>query len=547
MSKQSAKQRLRNRVTDLFKKSKRLPELSTSVVKHDRLDDGVLDDMIEKATHFRTRLHATPTINLDELTDRDGNLIKLTKKEKAEAEKYVGWGDLFGDSFRALHTLDTPEILPSDQIKPSRELNRRIMSQVIANEEFQDMRPETRHDEIASAFAAMALADGLEAALNANMQQFVLEAKRMADKEESAESAEKELQELRNKARAQGELTAEERAKIRELAEQKTQARQELAEQQAESQSQGIGSLTQEQIDQAVSDANEAANALSALPGKEMGAGQNVSPDEMIALAQQWRQNPDLFEMAKMIGRMQRDIRYTRTNRVVGGREEIIDVTLGDDLSLLLPLEKVKLKNDLLRRDFFRRFYERSLIQYETQGNASAGRGPLIICIDGSGSMGGMPNVWARSVALSFITIAKKEKRDAAAVEFSARGQVKRWDFMAKEPVNPLNIIDFASHMFHGGTDITQGIESSKELIDQVQAFKSADIVVITDGQDGLGSEDYALRDSLRSMGVRLHGVTIGQDARDNRYLQEICDTTVSAYDLGGSNSATAHLAEAIS
>lgn len=547
MSKRGIKERLGRRVRDLFTKNKRLPELSTSVVKHDKLDDGVLDDMVDKAKHFRTRLHATPTINLDDLTDAQGNLVKLTKKEKAEAEKYVGWGDLFGDVFRALHTLDQPEMLPSEQIKPSRELNRKIMQQVISHEEFQDMRPETRHDELASAFAAMTLADGLEAALNANMQQFVLEAKRMNDQEQTAEDAEKELQELRDKARQQGELSPAEKAKIRELAEAKTQARQELAEQQAESQTQGVGTITQEQIDKAVSEANEAANALSSLPGKEMGAGSNIAPDEMIALAKQWKENPQLFEMAKMIGRMQRDIRYTRTNRVVGGREEIIDVTLGDDIPLLLPIEKMKLKNPILRKDFQRRFYERSLVQYETQGNASAGRGPIILCIDGSGSMGGMPNVWARSVALSFITIAKKEKRDAAAVEFSSRGQVKRWDFMANEPVNPLNIIDFASHMFHGGTDITQGIESSKELVDQVQAFKSADIVVITDGHDGLGPEDYALRDSLRSMGVRLHGVTIGQDVKSNQYLQEICDTTVSAYDLGGSNSATAHLAEAIS
>jgi uncharacterized protein with von Willebrand factor type A (vWA) domain len=547
MSKKGMAKRVKDRVTDLFKKNKKLTQMQTSTVKHDRLDDGVLDDMLDKAKHFRTRHDATPTINLDDLTDSQGNVINLTKKEKSEAEKYAAWGDLFGDTFRALHTLDAPEMVPADQVKPSRELNRRIMQQVIDHEEFQEMRPETRHDEVASAFAAMTLADGLEAALNANMQQFVLEAKQMADREDAVESAEKELQEARDKARQQGELSPEDKAKIRELAEAKTKARQELAEQQANSQSQGIGSVTQEQIDKAVGEANEAANAMSSMPGTEMGAGQVTNPDEMIALAQQWKNNPEMFEMAKMIGRMQRDIRYTRTNRVVGGREEIIDVKLGDDLPLLLPSELVKLKNPLLRKDFMRRYHERSLVQYETRGTASAGRGPIIICIDGSGSMNGMPNVWARSVALSFITIAKKEKRDAAAVEFSSRGQVKRWDFMAKEPVNPLNIIDFASHMFNGGTDITQGIESSKELVDQVQAFKSADIVVITDGHDGLGQEDYDLRNSLNAMGVRLHGVTIGQDVKSNRYLMEICDTQVSAMDLGGSNSATAHLAQAIS
>lgn len=544
----SIARKAKDRVRDLFRKNKKLTELSKSVVEHDRLDDGVLDDMIERATHFGHRRAQTPRINLDELTDENGKQVKLTDKEKAEAEKYVGWGDLFDDSFRALHTLDDPTLKPSDEIKPSRELNRRIMSQVMATEEFQQMRPETRHDEVASAFAAMALADGLEDALNSNMEEFVLAAMRMARKEEEVEQAESDLQQRRNEARQQGgELTPQQKQEIRELAEAKTKAREELAQQQAEQQTQGISAIGQEQIEDAAKNAQEAANALSALPGSELGGGRNVSPDEMIDMARRWKDNPQLFEMAKMIGRMQRDIRYTRTNRVVGGREEIIDVKLGDDLGLLLPSELVKLRNPLLRRDFMRRYHERSLVQYETQGHASAGRGPIILCIDGSGSMGGMPNIWARSVALSFITIAKKEKRDAAAVEFSSRGQVQRWDFMAREPVDPHNVLDFASHMFNGGTDITQGIESSKELVDQVPAFKSADIVVITDGHDGFGPEDTALRDELRNRGVRLHGVAVGMPAEQNAYLQEICESVVSAYDLGGSNDATKHLAEAIS
>lgn len=541
------KDRMRKRVRELFTRTKRLPELSDSVIKHDRLDDGVLEDMIDKAKHFRNRMMTAPRVDLDNLEDEDGNPIKLTKREKAAAERYVAWGDLFSDSFRALHTLDQPELTPSDQIRPSRELNRRVMSQVISTEEFQDMRPDTRHDEIASAFAAMNLADGLEEALQGDLRRFVLEAKRLADKEEEALDAERELQELRNRARQQGRLSDRDKARIRALAQQKTQARHDIAQQQHQQQQVGMGSGVTQAIDQAVKDAHDAAGAISALPGQGMGGGAVLSPDEMIDLARKWKENPELFEMAKMIGRMQRDIRYTRTNRVVGGREEIVDVKLGDDLPLLLPLEKVKLRNPLLRKDFMRRFYERSLVQYETRGYAEAGRGPIIICIDGSGSMCGMPNVWARSVALSFITIAKKEKRDAAAVEFSSRGQVKRWDFMAKEPVNPANIIDFASHMFQGGTDITQGIESSRDLVDQVPAFRSADIVVITDGQDGYGDEDFALRNNLRERGVRLHGVAVGMEAKQNRYLQEICDSVVSAWDLGGSNEATAHLAEAIS
>lgn len=534
------------RVMDLFRRTKKLPDLSESVVRHDKLDDGVLEDMEERALHFRHAMNDQPEIDLDNLTDDEGKAIELTEEEREKAMGYVAWKDLFGDTFRALHTLREPELMGQDEIKPSRDLNRRILQQITASEKFTAIRPETRHDEIASAFAAINMSEGLRDSLQEEMKEMVVGAKRMAEQEQQVTGAQEALEQLRQQVREQGgKATPQQKQAMKEQAQAKTQARQQLAEQQAEQQQQGIGVAAIEAIDQALEGAQESVDAVASLPGTEPGTGQKLSPDEMIELAQKWKENPELFEIAKMVGRMQRDIRYRRTNRVVGGREEIVDVKLGDDLPLLLPSEKVKLRHPLLRRDFMRRYYERSLVQYETRGYAEAGRGPIIVCLDGSGSMGGMPNVWARSLAISFIAIAKREKRDAAAVEFSSRGQQKRWDFMAKEPINPLKIVDFASHMFNGGTDITGGVIKAKELIDLVPEFKTADIVLMTDGHDYYQDDDQELREELRALGVRLHGVAIG--SQTNEYLEEMCESVVPAWDLAGSNDATTHLAEAIS
>lgn len=533
------------RVYDLFKRTKNLPALSDSVVHHDRLDDGVLEDMTERATHFRGAMFDVPEVDLDNLKDDEGKAIELSDEEREKVMEYVAWQNLFGDTFRALHTLQEPELKNQNEIKPSRDLNRRILQQIVASEKFQAMRPDTRHDEIAAAFATINMSKGLRESLQEEMQEMVISAKRMAEQEEQITGAQEQLEAVRQAVEEQGgQATPEQKEAAKQASQTKTQARQELAEQQAEQQQQGIGVGAIEAIDKALEGAQEATDAIGSLPGTEPGSGQKLSPDEMIELAQKWKENPELFDMAKMVGRMQRDIRYRRTNRVVGGREEIIDVKLGDDLPLLLPSEKVKLRHPVLRRDFIRRFYERSLVQYETRGYAEAGRGPIIVCLDGSGSMGGMPNVWARSLAISFIAIAKREKRDAAAVEFSSRGQTKRWDFMAKQPINPLHIVDFASHMFNGGTDVTGGVEKAKELIDMVPEFKTADIVLMTDGMDYFQDDDVALRDELRERGVRLHGVAIGM--KSNAYLEQMCDDTVAAWDLAGSNDATQHLAEAI-
>lgn len=534
------------RVRDLFTRTKQLPKLKDSVVKHDRLDDGVLEDMVNRAVHFRSVMFDKPEVDLKGLTDDEGKPVELTPEQESKATEYVAWENLFSDTFRALHTLDSPELEPADEIKPSRDLNRRIMQQLTASDKFEAIRPETRHDEIASAFTAIELSEGLRKSLSEEMREMVLRAKQMSEREDDITNAQEQLEALRDQVKQQGgNASQQQKEAMKQASEAKNQGRESLANEQSKQQQEGIGIAAMGAIEQALDKAQEATDAIASLPGTEPGTGQKLSPDEMIELAQKWRQNPQLFDMAKMIGRMQRDLRYKRTNRVVGGREEIIDVTTGNDIPLLLPIEKVKLRNPILRRDFMRRFYEESLSQYETRGYAEAGRGPIIVCLDGSGSMGGMPNVWARSLAISFISIAKREKRDAAAVEFSSSGQQKRWDFMAKEPINPLKIIDFATHMFNGGTDVTGGVLKAKELIDSVGAFKSADIVLMTDGQDYYQDDDTELREELRTRGVRLHGVAIGMAT--NHYLEEMCEDVVAAWDLAGSNDATAHLAEAIS
>lgn len=528
---------LNDRISDLFKRTERIKarELSESVVTHDRLDDGVLDDMVDRAAHFRTAMF-----------DRPPEFENLTAEQQEEAQKYTFWEDLFGDTFRALHTYDNPELESSEDIKPSRELNRRIMSQVISADSFRELRPTTRHDELSSAFASIGLTDKLRDLLGEQLGEFMDRANEMGEKEEQIENAQEQIDAI-NEAIAEqdGEADEQQAEALAEAQQAQADAQQELAERAAEQETQGMGAEVVQAIDEAVDEANESANVISNLPGTEPGTGERLSPDEMIDLAQKWKDNWEMKQIAQMIGRLQRDIRYKRTNRIIGGREEIVDVKLGDELTLLLPMEKMKLRHPLLRRDFMRRFYERSLVQYETRGYAEAGRGPMIVCVDGSGSMRGMENVWARSVALSLISIAKREKRDAAAIEFSTNmDETKRWDFMANEPINPLVVTDFASHFFDGGTDITCALVSAKELIDTVPEFKQADIVLATDGHDRWHDDDDELHAEFVARGVRIHGVAIGMES--NAWLERMCESVVSAWDLAGSNEATDHLAEVI-
>lgn len=535
------------KLSGLFARAKQAPELSDSVVVRDKMDDGVLMDMVERAKLFRDTRFNQPEIDLDAMVDEDGQPIELTDEQREQAEGYVAWEDLFDDVFRSLHTYHEPELLPADKVKPSRELNRRIIQQITANDDFQKLRPDTRHSAIESAFTTIAMADTLSDTLRTELQEFVVRAQEMNDLENQLGDGDGTPGQPDPNAPpgggggggGEGEGDAPDQSL--------DQIAQQIADKAAEQQQQGLGTNVMDAIGKSLQDGQEAADAIGSLPGYGEGNADRNNPDKMIELAQKWRDTPALRNVARMTGRLQRDMRQKRARRVVGGNEEIVNVTVGDDLSLILPHELATLRHPLLKREFQRKFHEQSLLQYETEGTESAGRGPVVICLDGSGSMGGMPNEWARSVALALVTIARREKRDACIIEFSSAGQIEQWDFLKRERIDTERVLDFVTHFFGGGTRIVEGLTVAQDFINTRPEFRKADIVLITDGYDHWNEDrDGVLKRELNDKGVRIHGVAIGMRANENEYLQLMCDSTVSAFDMSGTNEATTHLAEAI-
>jgi uncharacterized protein with von Willebrand factor type A (vWA) domain len=251
------------------------------------------------------------------------------------------------------------------------------------------------------------------------------------------------------------------------------------------------------------------------------------------------------MKVAEMLGRILRDMRFKRARRITGGHEEVVDIEMGNDLERVLPAEKMKLMDPHLELDFMRRYFERSLLQYEFQGTAEAGYGPLIICRDESSSMSGQRNIWASAVSLALISIARKEKRDAAVVAYSSNSQQEVWSFPHAEPLDPDKVIDMASHFFSGGTDATPALREAVKITQSDITFTKADLVLISDGEDYYQEDDIRLQSELKARGVRMHGVMVGDVPSE--YLTEMCETLVSAYDLAGSNEATDMLAEHIS
>jgi uncharacterized protein with von Willebrand factor type A (vWA) domain len=197
-----------------------------------------------------------------------------------------------------------------------------------------------------------------------------------------------------------------------------------------------------------------------------------------------------------------------------------------------------------LRPLWMKDFAERSLLEYEMSGKTPAGKGPIIEVHDGSGSMSGEKFIWASSLALTLLTCAHREKRDFAGIEFGSGGQVKSWIFGGRDELDPNEIVDFASHFYAGGTSTVGGLQEALRVMTDHPQFKTADVILVGDGQDYFREADQKVCDELRKLGVRIHGITILTG--ENPYFEQACDWYVDVTDLAGANEATNRLAENI-
>lgn len=522
-----------DRVRSMFGRGKSVRDLSSSVVKHTRLDDGVLSDFRERAHNFEHVMQNAPVLPV---FDKEGN-------ETGSQQVYDGWQDLVSDVFRAHYTYDEPKVATPDEVKPSRELHRRVMSRIINHDDFADTRPLTRLNEWESAASAMAMASELGESLTEALAEHAQRANQLNNEEEQLAKLESNMRQVRQHVQDQGgQATQEQKDALRTLAEQRAQAKRQLAGLAQQQDAAKIGMDAAAVVDRAVEKAKEQAQIMSSLPGVADGAGAHMSPDQMFMLADKVRQQPKLKEILALLGRIERDMRYARANRVQGGHEEIVDIETGSDLAVLLPSELVRLRHPVLRQDFMRRFHENSLLQYELRGSEPAGRGPVVIVLDGSGSMNNDRNVWARAVALSMVNLAHKEHRDAVVIEFSSASQQESWHFPGRAPLDLSQVIACAEHFFGGGTDIASALDEGRDTMVKSPQFEKADVALITDGECNFGEHDQQIRDELRSKGVRILGVAI---AHRGDYLAEMCEqvTHVADIALDGANEATDFLA----
>lgn len=259
---------------------------------------------------------------------------------------------------------------------------------------------------------------------------------------------------------------------------------------------------------QEIDDTRDAARAIGAGGAcGTSGPGNGPAPEVL----ERVRGNAKLRQVAKHAGRLRARAVAKAAAWVKPGAEEVCDVKPGRDLGRLLPSETMHLADPALEVLLHRKLAEGTALNYELRGRERRTQGPIIVCLDESGSMEGEPDCWAKAVALTLLDVAVKQRRDFALVHFDAtvtrvdqapRGQAVAWAQVEK----------MVEHFSGGGTRVASALVRARDLIQAGGNLKGADVLLVSDGVDGDANGMHNAINALQVAGASVYGLAIGVD-----------------------------------
>lgn len=213
-----------------------------------------------------------------------------------------------------------------------------------------------------------------------------------------------------------------------------------------------------------------------------------------------------------------------------------------DRIARMLPAEAMLLGHPRLRLVWHARRAERTLLCYEDDDRLDEIRlrrarvvrprpgrqpgrrhecGPLLVCVDTSGSMQGGAEAVAKAVVLEAMRAAHAQRRACHVFAFGGPDEVIDIE-LAFDADGIARLTRFLGQAFRGGTDICGPLDQALAKLEGA-AWQQADLLVASDGEFGATPEmSERLAAAKRDLGLRVQGVLIGD--RETVGFLEIAD-----------------------
>lgn len=230
-----------------------------------------------------------------------------------------------------------------------------------------------------------------------------------------------------------------------------------------------------------------AANEASEMCGLGNGDGtKRLDAKRLAAMHNRVKKSSRLRKIAEQAGRFRRLAQSKQRQKVGHGVDEVVGVTIGNEIAKLLPSELATLTDDDFGLDTMRRLLESQTMVYETRAMEPVGKGPIVVTVDESGSMDGEKIETAKGLALALAWIARKQRRWCVLVGFSG-GTTGTQLLLPPGRNNEQELLDWLEHFFSGGTTMDVPLmELQKWWPSYVEAGMTrgkTDVIMITDAE----------------------------------------------------------------
>ncbi len=265
--------------------------------------------------------------------------------------------------------------------------------------------------------------------------------------------------------------------------------------------------------------------------------------------------NSAIQRVLTMAGRISRISEEVRAVKDPHSRSDVVDIELGGSIPDILPDEWAGLIIPELHDLTLYNVATENALQYKLEGKEPLGRGPIVLALDRSASMEGVPTEWASAAAVALVAQAHKQKRPVCVVEFDDgiiattiikrgvaevylddRGAGGKWSTCSVQEA----VLQLATRRTYGGTDFNIVFHQMLNYIDDEEPL--ADIIFITDGQAYVSENLIKRIEEEKRAGLRVFGLTVNGGSMTG-VMQAVCDATC---DLDASDDIGAALADAI-
>ena len=210
-------------------------------------------------------------------------------------------------------------------------------------------------------------------------------------------------------------------------------------------------------------------------------------------------------------------------------RGEIDGLRYSNDISSVLPSELALLKNTAAKKLFQLKFAQKQLlsfkyqndvldskeenIQEETSVEKQEPKGPIIICVDTSGSMHGTPENIAKTITFALSKIAIEEERKCYLISFSTSIETLDLTDFSANPIGKL--VQFLRMSFYGGTDAGPALKHAVKMLSENE-WKNADVLMISDFvMQTLDNDIKAQIESAQEDNTNFHSLVIGSSGNN--------------------------------